>query len=167
MDGRMNRRMVGLMAARVPELQLGRVPDPRRKHGRRWTLRSLLSLIIVGLATGRRSLREVEQLTDEMSPSALQALNLQRHMPDTTIRDVLVQVAPDGLRSRIYGQIRAACRRKAITADELPFGVLSMDGKVTAIKAWGDGLAQRQRYGGNGDGDGGARRLAPPHGPGA
>ena len=158
-DGRMNRRMVGLLAARVPELHLERVPDPRRAHGRRWTLRSLLGPVIVGLAAGGRSLREIEQLTAEMSPAARRALGLQRRTPDTTMRDLLVQIAPDGLRGRLRGQVRAACRRKAIAADVLPFGVLSMDGKVTAIEAWGDGLAQRQRYGGEDGAGAGARGL--------
>lgn len=158
-DGRINRRMAGLLAARVPEIQLGRVPDPRRAHGRKWTLGSLLGAAVVGLAAGCRSLAEVEHLTAEMAPAARRALGLRRRAPDTTMRDVLVQVAPASLRGRIYRQIRVACRRKAIAADVLPFGVLSMDGKVTAIRAWGDGLAQRQRHGGEGGADAGARGL--------
>jgi predicted transposase YbfD/YdcC len=156
-DGRLNKRMVGLLAARLPGLRLGHVPDPRRAHGRRWTLESLLRSVVVGLVAGKRSLREMEDLTAEMAPAARRVLGLRRRTPDTTMRDLLVRVSPDGLRGRIHAQIRDACRRKAIVADLLPFGVLSMDGKVTAIDAWGDGLAQRQRHGGK-DGHGESAR---------
>ena len=86
MDGRMNRRMVGLLAARVPELHLERVPDPRRAHGRKWTLRSLLGAMLVGLVAGCRSLAVAESLTDEMSSAARRALGLRRRAPDTTMR---------------------------------------------------------------------------------
>jgi hypothetical protein len=48
--------------------------------------------------------------------------------------------------------VRAAVRRKAIKPDVLPFGVASMDGKVTAIEAWDDDVAQRQVHGGSGTG---------------
>lgn len=158
-DGRLNKRMLGLLAARVPEMGLGRVPDPRRAHGRKWGLRSLLNGAVIGLAARCRSLAQVEHLTAEISAATRKTLGLRRRAPDTTMRDLLIQVAPDGLRHCIYRQIRAAHRRKAITADELPFGVLSMDGKVTAIRAWDDELSQRQRHGGEEGADAGAHGL--------
>jgi len=147
-DGKMNKRMIGLLAARAPEVHLERVPEPRRAHGRKWSLQALLGAMLVGLCAARRSLAEVEALTDEMSTAARRKLHLRGRVPDTTMRDLLIQLDPHALRRRIYSQVRAAIRRKAIKADVLPFGVASMDGKVTAIEAWDDELAQRQRHGG-------------------
>lgn len=159
MDGRKNKRMIGLLAARVPEIHLGRVPDPRRAHGRKWGLGSLLGAMVVGLTAECRSLAEVEALTDEMSPAARRALRLHQRAPDTTMRDAIIQVKPNGLRRRIYSQVGAGIRRKAIAADAFPFGVVSMDGKATAIEGWGEEVAQRQRYGDKDGPDAGARGL--------
>jgi len=149
MNGRMNRRMIGLVSARVPDAKFERVPDPRRAHRRKWALSTLLKVAVVALCAGARSLREVENLTNEISSAVRRKLGVRRRLPDTTLRDVLVRLSPDSIRASIYAMVRAAIRRKAIKADVLPFGVASMDGKVTAIEAWDDTIAQRSRHGGN------------------
>lgn len=51
------------------------------------------------------------------------------------MRDVLVRLGWRRVRPALVNLIRAAHRRKALTADGLPFGVLAMDGKVTPLKA--------------------------------
>jgi hypothetical protein len=71
-------------------------------------------------------------------------LGIPRRIPDTTLRDVLCEMDPDELRGALHAQVRQAHRRKALEPDRLPFGVLAMDGKATALGGCDDSYAQRQ-----------------------
>ena len=87
--GRMNRRLVGMCSARIKELGLGAVPDPRARAGR-WNLESLVAAALVGLVAGCRNLRDVERLTDRLPKAVRKRLGVFRRVPDTTERDLLV-----------------------------------------------------------------------------
>ena len=60
--------MAGYVLARLPEAGLGEVDDPRRGP-KKWRLWQLLTAVIVGAMAGCTSLREVEQLTEMLSPA--------------------------------------------------------------------------------------------------
>ncbi len=60
MEGRRLRRMVGLLHARLPELDLDAVADPRAREGR-WSLAQILRATLVGLMAGCNGLWEAEQ----------------------------------------------------------------------------------------------------------
>jgi hypothetical protein len=146
-DARLTRRVAGVLATRLPELELEEAADPRSEHGRKWQLATLLRSIIVGMAAGRRSLAEVEHLSDEMSLPVRRMLRIPRRVPDTTMRDAAVRIDPDELRRCLRQQAKSALRRKALEPFHLPFGVVAMDGKATAATAWDDdGYAQRQPH---------------------
>jgi hypothetical protein len=83
-------------------------------------------------------------MTAEMGSAMRRRFGISRRIPDTTMRDVLCKMAPLQLRGAIHAQVRAAHRRKALQPDRLPFGVLVMDGKSTAITGCDDLYAQRQ-----------------------
>lgn len=133
MEGRLTRRMAGVLSSRLPEARLEEIPDPRREGSVLWSLSSVLSLVVAGILAERRSLSQLEHLSAEMSRGARRLLSLPRRLPDTTVRDVLVKLEPDGLRQALHRQVRAAVRRKALASSGLPFGVVSLDGKFTAI----------------------------------
>jgi hypothetical protein len=63
-DARMNRRLTGLLSARLAEAGLDLVPDGRDPRGIRWDLGTLLRAVVVGAAAGATSLAEVERHTD-------------------------------------------------------------------------------------------------------
>jgi hypothetical protein len=142
---RLSRRMAGVINARLPELKLERVPDPREARGKRWALGVLLKTVVVGLACRCRSLAQTESLSEEMSSGMSRMLGLDRRLPDTTMRDTLVRIEPGQLRRCIYRQVKAAQRRKALRPERLPLGVVAIDGKSTAIEAWDNKYAQRHR----------------------
>jgi len=71
-----------------------------------------------------------------MSFGMSRMLGLNRRLPDTTMRDTLVRVDPEQLRRCIHRQVKAAQRRKALRPEGLPFGVVAIDGKSTAIETW-------------------------------
>lgn len=136
-----------MLHARIPEVGLEEVPDPRERRGRRWKqLAPLLKMAMVGMLVGCKSFKETEALSNEMSVPMRRELRIGRRVPDTTMRDVVVMVEPAALRQRIHAQVRAAHRRKALEPVALPFGVAAVDGKVTAIDAWDDYYAQRQSH---------------------
>jgi len=129
----------GLKSARLDD-----VPDPRDRRGGRWSLPQLLTALLAGLMSGCKNLTEVERLTEDMSPRARSWLRLERRVPDTTLRDVLCRLSSTTLLPCLYGVVDAASRRKALSPDELPFGVLALDGKGTMLPSCDDWHAQRQ-----------------------
>jgi DDE_Tnp_1-associated/Transposase DDE domain len=134
--------MAGYVLARLPEAGLGEVADPR-KGPKKWRLDQLLTAVIVGAMAGCGSLREVEQLTELLSPSMRRRLGFARRQPDTTLRDVLCAVSVDALRACLHRLVRAAWRRKALQPQGLPFGVAALDGKGTALPCWDDQFVQQ------------------------
>jgi hypothetical protein len=129
--------MTGYILARLPETGLDKVTDPRRGP-KRWKLWQLLTAVTVGAMAGCGSLREVEQLTELLSPAMRRRLGLARRQPDTTLRDALCALSVDELRACLHRLVRAAWRRKALAPQELPFGVLTLDGKSTALPCWNE-----------------------------
>jgi hypothetical protein len=139
------RRLYGVFSARLPEARLEDVTDPRNRRGLRWkNIGELLGAVVIGLCAGVRSLAQLESLTAEMARALRRPLGVPRRIPDTTLRDLLCKLDPRSLRGALYAQVRAAHRRKALSPERLPFGVLVMDGKSTAISGCDDLYAQRQ-----------------------
>ena len=133
MEGRELRRMAGLLAVRLPELDLEAVPDPRAREGR-WSLGQILRATLVGLMAGCKSLWETEDLTDRLSSPMRRLLRVPRRLADTTMRDALCRPQlVRGLRAALHRAVRAAWRRKALLPVGLPVGVVALDGKVTAL----------------------------------
>ena len=142
--GRLNRRLAGMLRARLPEAKLGDVADPRKPRGRRWPLATLLTAVVVGMLAGAKSLAAVENLTAEMGRAMARLLGLNRRVPDTTLRSLLCHLDPKELRRVLVAVVRAAYRRKALAPVDLPFGVVAMDGKGTSLPSCDDLYAQRQ-----------------------
>ena len=133
MEGRRLRRMAGLLRARLPELHLDGVADPRAREGR-WAIGQILRATLIGLMAGSKNLWETEELTESLSPSMRRELGLPRRIPDTTMRDALCKSGlVDDLRASLHRAVRAAWRRKALKPVGLPMGVAALDGKVTAL----------------------------------
>lgn len=125
-------------------LRLDGFADPRAKRSRRWKLPHLLRVLLSGLAAGCRNLKEVERLTAQLSPAVRRRLGVFRRVPDTTLRDLLMLLPLDGLRSLLRGQVRGAHRRKQLAPVDLPFGVVAIDGKHTATRLPDECYAQHQ-----------------------
>jgi hypothetical protein len=137
------RRMAGLLAARLPELSLQEVADPRSRRGRRWKLRPLLTVALLSLLSGGRSTADAERLSARLSRAVRRRLGIGRRVPDTTLRDLLCQLDSAEIRGLIHRYIAAADRRKALHPEGLPFGVVAMDGKSVTIESWDSPFVQR------------------------
>jgi predicted transposase YbfD/YdcC len=130
---RFNRRVVGMLKARLPDLKLECVADPRSARGRRWALATLLRTVLIGVVAGCKSLADVELLTANLSATTRRQLGIRRRVPDTTLRSLLCRLRPECLRPIIRSLVRAAHRRKALAPHGWPFGVVAMDGKATGL----------------------------------
>lgn len=141
MRERVVRRVVGVLRARLPEVSLEEVPDPRAREGR-WSLAQILRATLVGLMAGCQSLSEAEALTADLAPPMRRRLGLPRRLSDTTARDALCRVPLEGLRAALHRLVRAAWRRKALQPVGLPVSVLALDGKSTALPTLNHPLVQ-------------------------
>ena len=146
MTARMNRRLYGLLTKRLDEAQLDDVRDPRDARGRRWKLSTLLRAVLGGRLAGAQSLADVEAQSARLSRPVRRLLGVRRRVADTTLRDALCSLEPDELRKPLQALVRAAQRRKSLDPDELPFGVISLDGKHFSLPSSDDYYAQRQTH---------------------
>jgi len=141
---RLTRRIVGLLNARLPDLQLHRMPDHRDPRWVSWPLVTVLRALNTCLAASCTSLRQAEELTEQMSLPIRRKLGIRGRIADTTMRTIAAGLEPDDVRQHMHQQIRAAARRKALVPDALPFNVAMLDGKSTALPSCDDHFAQRQ-----------------------
>ncbi len=150
MAARMNRRIFGMLSKRLDEAGLDDVADERDDRGKRWQLGALLRAALGGMLAGAKSLAEVETLSERLSRPMRRLLGVRRRLPDTTLRSALCTVEPDLLRKPLHALIKKGQRRKALESAELPFGVVSLDGKGFSLPSCDDWVAQRQTQGQDG-----------------
>jgi predicted transposase YbfD/YdcC len=137
------RRISGFLAVRQARLHLDRVADHRDRRGRRWKLDILLFSTLLGVMTGQKSFADVERLTANLSAATRRLLGIHRAVPDTTLRDALSTVEPEAIRPILHYATRSAHRSKSLSVDfDLPFGVVSMDGKYVTVPAVDDRYSQ-------------------------
>jgi hypothetical protein len=106
-------------------------------------LDTLLFSTLLGVMTGQKSFADVERLTANLSLATRHLLGIHRQVPDTTLRDALSRVEPQDLRPILHSATRSAHRSKSLGVDfELPFGVVSMDGKYVTVPAVDDRYSQ-------------------------
>lgn len=110
------------------------VSDPRGLQGRRWTLTALLNGLFVGLLAGCLALRDAERLTARLGKWRAR-LGIGRRIPDTTMRDVLVQLNASEFRPMLHLQVKEELRSKRIQKDALPIGAISIDNKTLGTGA--------------------------------
>jgi hypothetical protein len=120
------------------------VTDHRDPRGKRWKLPTLLLTSLLGIMTGQKSFADVERLTEDLSMPVRSRFGIRRRISDTTLRDALATVDPAELRPTLHSATRSAIRSKSITVDfDIPFGVVSMDGKYVTVPSVDDHYAQR------------------------
>jgi hypothetical protein len=124
-----------MLKARLPELKLRLVSDPRKFVGK-WRLERLLRAALLALMSGAKNLAEMEELTESFAVAVRRELGVAGRIPDTTMRDVLCRLDPDDLRACLYRVVKTAHRRKALPVVGLPFHAVALDGKATALPCW-------------------------------
>jgi len=138
------RAIVGYLRARLDELGLDELPDPRSNQGKRWQLEHVLAIVLLGLMAGCKGLVELEELTSDTKGVIRRWLGIPGRLPDTTARSILCRLNPVDLMPLLYRVVIAAHHRGAWTSTaELPIGIVAMDGKGTSLPSWAGPFAQR------------------------
>jgi hypothetical protein len=138
------RRLFGFVATRFDQLRFDRVPDHRDPRGKRWALSTLLFAGLLGIMTGQKSFADVERLTKQLPSPVRYRFGIRRRIPDTTLRNALETVEPQALRPILHAVTRSALRSKSLAVDfELPFGMVSMDGKYVSVPVVDERYSQR------------------------
>ena len=122
-----------MLSKRLDELGLDEIHDTRADRGKRWKLQTLLRATLGAMVAGTKSLAKVEELSERMSRPTQRLLGIRRRLPDTTLRNALCTIEPDELRKPLHALVRKAHRRKALEPNDLPFGVVSLDGKGFSV----------------------------------
>jgi len=127
---------------RAPVYRFDDLTDPRARRGRRHLLSSLMFALLYGLMAGGRSLREVEDLTQEMGPTGRR--RVPGRIADTTLYDFVHRLSVEELRRLQHRQVRTLFRSKSLSPATLPCGVASFDGKgLGALEHDAEGSAQK------------------------
>jgi predicted transposase YbfD/YdcC len=104
---------------------------------------SIFNAILLGIASGQKSLKEVESLTDNLTLAARKLLKIKRRLSDTTMRDFLMKFEADDIRTLIYRSVHEMRKNKVLKPVGVPIGVVAMDGKVTPIRMGDDNITQK------------------------
>jgi hypothetical protein len=93
-------------------------------------LAALLTLLVEALATGRRVLRRMEDVGEDMVRHGSGPEGLARAVSDSTLYRLLCRLEPEGLEPVLHQSVRAALARGLIRDDLFARGVVSIDGKA-------------------------------------
>jgi len=117
-------------ALRFSEVEWSReVVDPRQARGKRLEHRGLLGLLVAGFACGKKSLRRVEELAEDLGARVRKRLGVPRKVSDSTLWRLLASQSAQGLRQTVAAQVQRLLRQPGLEKVALPLGVLSVDGK--------------------------------------
>lgn len=88
---------------------LSEIKDPRRAAGRRFSLPSILSLIIAGMVCGKLSIRAIARWGRRLSAEQLELIGITRGVSpgQTTIHTLLVRLSPDDVEEALAKWVRS------------------------------------------------------------
>jgi predicted transposase YbfD/YdcC len=123
---------------RLRELAFEKVQDPREVHKVDYPLPTVLTALVAAMVTKARSLRVVEQRTEQMARKAGAWLGVKERIADNTFGKVLPRLALDDLLGCQHRLIKAEHRRGNLKPTRLPQGTVAIDGKNVATLHWHD-----------------------------
>lgn len=140
---RLLRRRAGFFSCYITDEFVGLAAekaDGRSKRGRRWKDPvALFKAALCCLVAGCKGPTEAEELTKDMPAWVRKMIGIRRRIPDTTLRTFLCKANPVELCRLIYVVGYDAWLRRAIRLiDELPFHVVSLDGKYPSVSDVGE-----------------------------
>ncbi|MEZ4271971.1 MAG: hypothetical protein R3C68_19630 [Myxococcota bacterium] len=114
--------------------------DGRSRRGRTWKNPiPLFKVALLCLAAGCKGLTEAEELMQDMPRWVRKMIGLPRWVSDTTLRSFLCKAVPEELCKLLYVVGYDAWRRGALRyVEDLPFHVMSLDGKYPSVSDVGE-----------------------------
>jgi len=106
--------------------------DPRSRRGRRHTLRSVLTMVLLALCEGKFSLQKMEDACQDMSAIVRRMCGVVRHISDNTFGRILAGLKWQEMQIRLWWQVRGFRERHQLGDDVLPIPTIAFDGKTVA-----------------------------------
>jgi predicted transposase YbfD/YdcC len=103
--------------------------DPRQQRGQRHEHLALLMLLVAAFACGKKGLRQVEEVSEDVGPRVRRKLGLPQRVSDSTLWRLLAAQVPEGLRQTVQATAQALLKWGGLARVALPGGVMSFDGK--------------------------------------
>jgi len=125
---------------RVRDLGLERVEDPRVAGKVTYPLPTLLTALVASMVSLARSLRMVEQRTEQMRRKLGRWMGVCGRIADNTFGKVLPRLAVEELMACLHRLVKAEHRRGNLKPTQLPWGTVAVDGKNVATIHWPDML---------------------------
>ncbi len=97
------------------------VKDGRSNKNQIWTFEYAMEVLLVGLLSGAKTLREIET----------KSMLYDERIPDTTLENLMAKADPSGLSKVIAEQVKEAARAHELNRDGLPFNLIAIDGKAS------------------------------------
>jgi len=123
---------------RIRDLQFERVRDPRRADKVKHKLKSLMAALVAGVVTRARSLRAVEQRTDQIGRKHGDCEGIKGRIADNTFGKLLQRLRVADVLKRLHALIKVEYRRGNLAPAVLPFSAAAIDGKNVATLRWHD-----------------------------
>lgn len=109
---------------RMDTARIGRaLQDPRVAGRCEWGFGYLMEVLVGGMLVGAKNLRDVETFSEIYD----------ERVPDSTLHDLMVQIVPSPLEVVIARQVKEAKAAHELDEYELPFTMVSVDGKHASI----------------------------------
>src|SRR5699024_8686769 len=120
--------------------QLGLLRDGRRSDGhRKHSLPSVITAVVLGMASNLTSLRDVESMTTALSSTIRRMFGIYGRISDTTLSEGLLSASPHQLHQALVRLVLAEHRRGNLQpSPDLPGSVVALDGKHQATLSHGD-----------------------------
>ena len=125
---------------RVRDLGFDRVKDPRVVGMVDYQLPTMLTALVASMATMARSLRMVEQRTEQMALNQGEWMGVDERIADNTFGKVLPRLEVGELMACLHRLVKAEHRRGTLAPTLLPRGTVAIDGKNVATLHWHDML---------------------------
>jgi hypothetical protein len=125
---------------RVRELGFAHVADPRVAGKVTYPLPRLLTALVASLVSLARSLRMVEQRTEQMARKLGHWMGVCSRIADNTFGKVLPRLNLRDLMACLHRLVKAEHRRGNLKPTRLPWGTVAIDGKNVVTLHWPDML---------------------------
>jgi predicted transposase YbfD/YdcC len=113
----------------VGSLEWAPVEDGRKARGKRHGHEALLNLLVAAFACGARSLRQVEEVGEDLERVGRKRLGLKSAASDTCLDGMVRRQTASGLDQVLERQVKDWLARKIISNDLFEGGVAAIDGK--------------------------------------
>jgi predicted transposase YbfD/YdcC len=123
---------------RIRDLQFERIRESRCADKVKHKLKSLMTALVAGVVTRARSLRAVEQRTDQIGRKLGDCEGIKGRIADNTFGKLLRRLRVGDVLKRLHVLIKAEHRRGNLGPTVLPFSAGAIDGKNVATLRWHD-----------------------------